>query len=253
VDEKHRSPQGPDFYDDPDVFRRYFEPRRPSDSPVYTMETPAVDDVLGDVAGLTVLEMGCGDGEFGIDLLRRGITEYVGIDGSERMVEAARRRLDGTGSTLERRDIGSYEPPSERFDLVVSLRVLHYVADLPAVLRRAAHALRPGGRLIYTHEHPVITSFDTPRDHGRRQDWTVDDYFRSGPRDVDFLGHRVVKYHRTVEEHLAAIDAAGLDLTAFRECPPVRERFGDDEAEYERRLRIPLFVLLVATKPAVTR
>jgi len=55
---------GSQLFDDDAVFHRYFAPRpRPSDSPVITMEMPAFWDTVGDVDGLTILELGCGDGE----------------------------------------------------------------------------------------------------------------------------------------------------------------------------------------------
>jgi hypothetical protein len=56
----------------------------------------------------------------------------------------------------------------------------------------------------------------------------------------------VLKYHRTVEQHLDAVRDADLELTRLRECPPVRELFGGSEEEYERRRRIPLFLMIEA-------
>lgn len=238
---------GRDLYDHEAVFERYFAPRgRPWESPVTTMETPAVWRLLGDVTGLAILELGCGDGSFGADLLARGAASYVGVDASHRMIDAATRRLTGSAATLVRADLGRYEPAATSFDLIVSLRVLHYVRDLQFVLTRAASALRHGGRLLYSHEHPVITSNEAREPDGRRADWRVDDYFVSGPREVVFLGRKVLKYHRTVEQHLEAVDAAGLRFQRLSECAPFRDVFENDQAEYDRRLRIPLFLLIEA-------
>jgi len=237
---------GSQLYDEEAVFERYFTPRRPSDSPVITMEMPAFWDTVGDVRGLTILELGCGDGQLAEQFLERGATRYLGVDASHRMVTAAATRLDASRATVVRDDLSAYSAPSNTFDLVVSLRALHYVPDVTAVLARAASALRPGGRLVYSHEHPVITSFEAREPDGRRGSWTVDNYFVSGERDVTFLGQRVLKYHRTVEQHLDAVRRAGLEFTRLRECPPVRELFDEDSQEYERRLRIPLFLLIEA-------
>lgn len=140
-------------------------------------------------------------------------------------------------------------PSPGAFDLVVSLRVFHYLPDLADVLRRARRALVSGGRIVYSHEHPVITSYEAREPSGKRANWVVDDYFRSGARTVTFLGRPVVKFHRTVEEHLAAVRDAGFRFSRLSECPPVRDRFIGDEAEYERRLRIPLLLLVEAENP----
>ncbi|HUR50086.1 MAG TPA: class I SAM-dependent methyltransferase [Acidimicrobiales bacterium] len=240
---------GAEFYDEEGVFERYFAPRtRASDSPVLTMEMPAFWDAAGDVTDLAILDLGCGDGQLGEELVGRGAARYVGIDASERMVTAAASRLGEEGrAAIVRADLATYQP-REQFDLVVSLRVLHYVADLTGVLHRAAAALHRGGRVVYSHEHPIVTSFEAREPDGRRANWTVDNYFASGPREVIFLGKRVVKHHRTVEEHLRAVADAGLSFSRLSECAPVRERFEGDEAEYERRLRIPLFLMIEASR-----
>ncbi len=237
---------GSDFYDHADVFAKYFEFRPPAASPVETMEMPAIWDAIGDVTGLRILDLGCGGGEIGAELLRRGAKAYVGVDGSAAMVERAVGQLDRARASVTRANLATYMPPTGGFDLVVSLRVLHYVENLAEVLGRARRALVPGGRLIYTHEHPVITSFEAREPGGKRTSWTVDNYFQPGARRVVFLGRRVVKYHRTMEEHLDAVRDAGLRFARLRECPPVRALFQDDAAEYERRRRIPLFVLIEA-------
>jgi SAM-dependent methyltransferase len=242
--------EGSDLYDDAAVFDRYFDPREPSESPVFTMESPAFWEVVGDVAGLEILDLGCGDGGLGGELLARGASTYTGVDGSLRMIDAASDRL-GSAAALVHDNLDGYAPPTAAFDLVVSLRALHYVRDLTAVLSRAAGGLRPGGRLVYSHEHPVITSYEAREPDGRRTDWRVDNYFVPGERDVVFLGRKVRKYHRTVEEHLDAVANAGLQFVRLSECAPRWHRFDGDRDEYERRRRIPLFLLIEATRPSV--
>lgn len=239
---------GSELYDDEAVFERYFAPRaRPLDSPVVTMEMPAFWDTVGDVSGLAILELGCGDGELGEQLLSRGASRYVGVDASDRMVTAATARLDPRRAAVVRADLTAYTP-TDTFDLVVSLRVLHYLPDMAASLAPAARALQRGARLVYSHEHPVITSFEAREPDGKRSDWVVDNYFVPGERDVTFLGRRVLKYHRTIEQHLDAVRDAGLEFTRLRECAPVRELFGDETEEYERRRRIPLFLMIEARR-----
>jgi hypothetical protein len=104
-----------------------------------------------------------------------------------------------------------------------------------------------GGRFVFSLEHPVITSCDRAwQTAGVRQDWIVDDYFESGPRSTDWMGGRVIKYHRTVEDYFIALRQAGFSVDELEECRPKRAHFAD-EATYERRKRIPLFLLFSAT------
>lgn len=77
----------------------------------------------------------------------------------------------------------------------------------------------------------------------QRQDWIVDDYFVTGLRETTWLGGAVIRYHRTVEDYIAALLAAGFTLDTLRESRPDPARFADPE-EYARRLRIPLFLFL---------
>jgi len=236
--------RGGAFYDDSELFERYAEHRGWSLNPNIVMEGPALFDELGPVSGLRVLDLGCGDAEIGRELLNQGAARYRGIDGSTRMVQAARRMLKGTTGEAVLCDIEDLAELPESFDLVLSRMALHYVADLGRVLRACRACLAPGGRVVFTVVHPVITSHDARESSTEpRQNWVVDDYFIAGPRELQWLGTTAVWHHRTVEDYVTEVRNAGLALINLRECAPRRERF-DDDAEFERRRRIPLVLLL---------
>ncbi len=214
------------------------------------MEHPALAEELGPVSGLRVLDLGCGEAEIGRELLSAGAARYRGIDGSTRMIEAARRVLAGTTGEAVLCDIEDLAEPAESFDLVLSRMALHYVADLGPVLRAARACLAPGGRVVLTVVHPVITSSDARASSTEpRQNWVVDDYFNTGPRDQRWLGARTLWHHRTIEDYVFELRDAGFALVNLRECAPHRERF-DDDAEFERRRRIPLVLLLAGARAA---
>lgn len=241
--------RGGAFYDDPESFDRYQRHRAWSLSPNAVMEGPALFEELGPVAGLRVLDLGCGDAQVGRELLNSGASRYLGIDGSRRMVEAAQQMLEGTAGEVVRCDIEDVAEPEGSFDSVISRMALHYVADLGAVLRGCYRCLAPGGRIVLTVVHPVITSHDARDSQAEpRQNWVVDDYFLTEPRDQQWLGARTVWHHRTVEDYVSGLLGAGFTLTGLRECVPRRELF-DDDAEYQRRLRIPLVLLLTGSRP----
>lgn len=239
---------GPAFYDDGQVFATYWDSRERPDNPNDALEQPLLREMVGDPRGLRILDLGCGAATFGVYALRQGAASYLGIDASERMIAAARGNLAGTVGQVATATIETWPYPEAMFDLVVSSLALHYVADVSMVLAGAWRALVPGGRLIVSVEHPVITSCARGWQGGPREDWIVDDYFVSGPRVTEWLGGRVVRQHRTVEDYVAAIHNAGFILDQLRESRPERERF-TDEAEYERRRRIPLFLFLAGHRP----
>ena len=120
--------RGGGFYDQPGVFEHYNEPPEGSD-PTLVMEEPALLEELGSPAGLRVLDLGCGDASFGRRLLDDGCRSYLGVDGSERMAQAAGETLRDTQGQVVRGDIEDFSAAPDSFDLVVSRLALHYVED----------------------------------------------------------------------------------------------------------------------------
>lgn len=240
---------GPSFYDDDQVFATYVRHRLRDETPNDTLEKPDLLDLIGSAVGLRVLDLGCGDAGIGKELLADGSRLYLGVEPSQNMLGAARETLAGTGGQVEAATIEARAYPPDAFDLVVSPLALHYVDDVEATFRQVFRALVPGGRLVFSVEHPVITSCDRGMAPGtQREDWIVDDYHVSGTRVTHWLGQDVVKYHRTVGEYFGALQGAGFMVEGLREGRPRRELFQREEA-YRRRLRIPLLLLLAARKP----
>jgi SAM-dependent methyltransferase len=96
-------------------------------------------------ADATVLEVGCGSGEL---LKRLGARRRVGIDLSERQIEAARARAPEcefhvqAGETLE---LG------ERFDCIIVSDTLNFAADVQQIFERLHSVAHPGTRLIVNY------------------------------------------------------------------------------------------------------
>ncbi len=241
--------EGPGFYDDDAVFRTYMARRGRTDNPNDTLEKPVVLELAGDLRNQRILDLGCGDADFGREVLAGGCQTYVGIDGSHNMVEAAQQRLIGTAGKVVQATVEHWDYPAEAFDLVVARLVLHYVQDVEAVFKQIYRALDYGGRFVFSVEHPVITSCDRgwQRD-GPRQDWLVDDYFTAGQRITSWMGGEVIKYHRTIETYFVSLQRAGFLVESLREAEPQRARF-DEEGTYQRRKRIPLFLIMAGLKP----
>lgn len=240
---------GPGFYDDDAVFATYMRHRQRPDTPNDTLERPLLRELIGDLAGRRLLDLGCGDAAFGREALAQGCQSYLGLEGSRNMAAAARRTLAGTAGEVVQTTIEGWDYPSARFDLVISRLALHYIADLEQVFGLVYQTLAAGGLFVFSVEHPVITSSDHGWEPGtQRQDWIVDDYFVTGERVTYWMGGEVRKYHRTVEDHFSGLQRAGFVVEQLRESQPRREWFADEQT-YMRRRRIPLFLLLAARKP----
>jgi SAM-dependent methyltransferase len=243
------STDGPDFYDDDGVLATYTAHREQPSNPNDTIEGPIVFELLGDVRTARVLDLGCGAGRFGRELLERGAAAYTGVEGSTKMVTTARATLAGTAAVVVQDRIENYAFPPAAFDVAVSRLALHYVRDVAPIFSAIWRSVVEGGRFIFSVEHPAITSCNRGWPAGtQRQDWIVDNYFQTGGREVEWLGGRVTKYHRTVEEYFATVKRAGFVVDDLREGRPMRAAFADDET-FARRCRIPLFLIMAARKP----
>ena len=173
------SRKGYEFFDDDALLSTYKERRQKPTSPNETIEQPIFRELLGSVRGQDILDLGCGEAEFGRELLDKGARSYVGVEASEKMANLAEKRLVGFNAEVRRSTIEAFDFKANTFDLVISQLVLHYLEDLTETFHEVYRALRPGGRLVFSVEHPVITSSSQSLQVSeRRTAWLVDDYFQ---------------------------------------------------------------------------
>jgi trans-aconitate 2-methyltransferase len=103
-------------------------------------------DARGDEAAI---DAGCGTGRV-TELLLGRLPEgsVLAVDGSEAMVEAARRRFAGEPRVrVERQDLLLLEV-AEPVDLIFSTATFHWIKDHDQLFERLALALKPHGRLV---------------------------------------------------------------------------------------------------------
>jgi SAM-dependent methyltransferase len=120
-------------------------------------ETPESQlNVLGDVSGLDVVELGCGTAYFSAWLARRG-ARVVGVDPTPAQLDTARRLQRETGIEFPLIEaIGEDVPlPDSSFDLVLSEYGASLWADPYAWIPEASRLLRAGGRLIFLRNSTV--------------------------------------------------------------------------------------------------
>jgi len=113
-------------------------------------------NVLGDVNGLDVVELGCGTAYFSAWLARRG-ARVVGVDPTPAQLDTARRLQRETGIEFPLIEaIGEDVPlPDDSFDLVFSESGAAIWADPYRWIPEAARLARAGGRLIFLCNSPL--------------------------------------------------------------------------------------------------
>jgi SAM-dependent methyltransferase len=114
-----------------------------------SLEKDAVFALAGNLAGKRMLDVGCGDGAYSIQAAQLG-ANVTGLDISPMTLDAARRRAEAAGVSLEWRE-GRAEAlpfPAASFDVVIAVTVLCWVHDAAAAVREMAlrrSARRPRG------------------------------------------------------------------------------------------------------------
>jgi SAM-dependent methyltransferase len=139
----------------------------------------AVAHAAGIGPGTSLLDLGCGSGEFCALAAARG-SSVSGIDVADGLVEIARQKLPEADLR-----VGAVERlpwPDDRFDVVTAFNVLQFAADFLAALTEARRVTRPGGRVAVCN-------------WGRLGDQQVQTIFEplaelkpQGPRDAQNVG-----------------------------------------------------------------
>jgi len=118
---------------------------------------------LAPKSGESILDLGCGTGEELEAILRHSGVRAVGLDSSERMLQAARRKLSRHLKRGRVRlvvgDAGKKLPfPAKTFDAVFSAELLECLprSKQARLLREIRRVLKPGGRILVEH-----TDWDT--------------------------------------------------------------------------------------------
>jgi len=185
--------------------------------------------LLGNMAGLRALDLGCGGGHNSIALSRLG-AEVTAVDFSEEQIAAARNLAakGGFDATFMVGDIGELSALEDgSFDLVISVCAISFVKDENRVFAEAHRLLRPGGRLILSDMHPVQYILDEnpkgvafnnsyPFDPFRmRWRWEFDGDHRGAPIDVNFE-----HYVRSVPHYCNALIDSGFSISRILEPKP---------------------------------
>jgi len=113
------------------------------------LERALILELAGNVAGMSVLDVGCGDGDLALQLWERG-AQVTGIDASQEMIDAAHVRAKNQKAAIEFEVAAAEHLPfaSQQFDIVVAVTILCFVQDPAPVFREMARVLKSGGRLV---------------------------------------------------------------------------------------------------------
>jgi SAM-dependent methyltransferase len=176
-------------------------------NPLMRVEQKVVAPLLDHIRARRALDVGTGSGRYQPLLKATGASTVIGLDFSLAML----RR--GSGASV-RICADACRLPFRRgvFDLINASLMVGDVEDVGAWSREMARVLATGGHLLYSDFHPS---------------WAQRGWSRTF-RSVDGALHDVSFHPHAIDEHLLALETAGLRVRVIRE-PRVGSSHGESE------------------------
>jgi len=228
----------------------------PADFAHYGPHCPNEDQLqlVGDVKGKHILEIGCGGGQCSIAFARRGAIA-TGIDLSDAQLEHARQLAAKHNAKINFMQGNIEDLPgiqAKSWDVVFSAYALCYVENLPRCFDEVYRVLKPGGLFVFSLDHPF---WDCISDDDMR---IINSYHATGPAEWDWnfpkenVYSRMRSFHHKVGDWYRMLTAAGFEVLEILEPEPVEVGSGSDwGGDYapERQRMVPATIIWKVKKP----
>ena len=143
----------------------YERARSQEDSLDRLLEWPAERALIGGVAGATILDVGCGNGQKAAELLQLGAASVVGIDIAGNFLEPTPRGLHLVQGDLSDLD----QQPAivgRLFNRILFLQSLGYARNQVHTLATARNHLSSDGFMVVARSHPIRFAVERSEKNG---------------------------------------------------------------------------------------
>lgn len=168
------------------------------------LNNPATFDLIGNVRGLSVLDLACGEG-FNTRILARIGAEITGVDFSEKLIEFARQAeiKEKLGVHYEIMDATNLERlPDSYFDLVTCFMALQDIRDYRKAVSEVARVLKDHGRFVFSILHPCFEKIFL----AGKKIQAASRYFETAEYPVKWNMERLEKPFKTTSFHRTLTD-----------------------------------------------
>jgi ubiquinone/menaquinone biosynthesis C-methylase UbiE len=191
------------------------------------LNNPAAFELIGDITGLSVLDLACGEG-YNTRILAGKSAKVTGIDFSEKMIEFAkqeeeREKLGICYKVMNAVDL--HEFPNNRFDLATCFMSLQDIQDFEKAISEVARILKHGGRFVFSIPHPCTEMIRLHEPEGEKIR-AIETYFRKMQYTIEWNMERLTRpfkttsFHRTLTEYSTALHKSKLVVTRLVEPRP---------------------------------
>jgi SAM-dependent methyltransferase len=203
---------------------------------------PPLLRLVGEVNGLHLLDLACGNGYLSRRFARQGAT-VTGVDANAPLIGRIRAReaQQPQGIAYHVADAAHLEMLADSaFDLVVCNMALMDIEDAAGAIQEVARVLRPKGRFVASLAHPCFdkintSGWDIERIYPNTTIWRKMSHYREiTVADVPWqlAPGQIVNthaHHRPLSWYFRTLRAAGLFVAALEEPEPTEEFLASSE------------------------
>lgn len=244
------------IYDNPTFFNEYKKLRESGITYNDFIEQPAVKSAISCLEGKTVLDLGCGTGEFVRYCLENKASYVLGVDISKKMIEQAKIKTENGKADFICAPIEDINITDQKFDVIISSLAIHYIEDYDGLINKVRNLLNYDGVFIFSTEHPIVTARKEMDNwikdgEGNKLYWALDDYHEEGKREQHWYIEGVIKYHRTISTLVNTLITNGFKIEEIQEPQSTSEGLNKMPKLVNEKRR-PSFIVIKAQKSCVT-
>jgi len=225
----------------------YERARAKDDSLDRLVEWPAQRDLLGDVSGRSVLDVGCGNGAKLTELVEDGAVASVGVDITGNFLHAQPPDLEFIRGDLSELDSVS-GLAGRKFDRILFLQSFGYARDPVRTLQAARAMLTDEGFILLSRTQPIRYAVEQTE---RNRTSLGEEYFSTSPFSYASKWNdeiTVTKRPYTISDLINTFSTAGLWIETAVEpqlSDDARRQYPHKQAWMNKYLGILIFKLQV--------
>ncbi len=208
-------------------------------------------NIIGEVSGLKVLEIGSGSCNCGIALAKKG-ADVTCLDISREQLKIGKQVAKKEGVNLkliesDMTDLSSIK--SDSMDLIISISAIMYVEDINKVFEEANRVLKNNGRIIFSTEHTFIMCIVATELWPEEKAEPNYDYrgpFKWKWKEEDTF--YFTTYRRPLMDYVNGLARNGFRINRMEELLPKQIDHKWGEQEKRIRMRYPSVLVVEATK-----
>ena len=201
---------------------------------------PLVWQILGDVTGQNVADIGCGEGRFSRLLTSRG-AKVTAVEPAEKLFRVAVEK--GTGEAYFQEGAHKLSIESNSQDVVVFYLTMIDFDPIEQAIAEGHRVLKPGGKCLVINCTSMNTASDSLwlRDEDNNKiAWKVEHYGRPQSITSEWAGIKINNYHRPLSHYFQAFLRADFTLLDYQEPVPTDAQVAAD-AKLASYFIVPFF------------